>query len=449
LVDSVKSEKPNILLVNPWIHDFAAYDFWAKPIGLLSLGSWLRRRGYAVSYIDCLDRFHPFASSGKEPHRFGRGPYLKSPIPKPPGLEDVPRRYSRYGIPPEWFRTSLQSLPVPDLILVTSAMTYWYPGVQEAISEIREVFPGSPIVLGGTYATLCHRHASAKSGADAVVSGPWEDSIAGILERFTGGGDALENNGRLNPSLFPAFDLQSKMAYIPLQTSKGCPFACSYCASPILNPKRSLRDPDAVMEEIEYWHTDHQIDDFAFYDDALLMDADTHIIPLLRKIIQAGFDIRFHTPNALHIRWITHEISKLMFHSGFATLRIGLEMTDFRHRDNLDSKVTEREFIRAATYLRNAGFRKNQVGAYLLAGLPGQKTDALEGDIRLVKERGLTPILAYYSPVPHTAMWKDAVASSRYDLESDPIYTNNAIFPCQEDPFSWDTLSRLKSLITD
>jgi len=27
-----------ILLINPWIYDFAAYDLWVKPLGLLSLG---------------------------------------------------------------------------------------------------------------------------------------------------------------------------------------------------------------------------------------------------------------------------------------------------------------------------------------------------------------------------------------------------------------------------
>jgi len=26
-----------ILLINPWVHDFAAYDFWLKPLGLLYL----------------------------------------------------------------------------------------------------------------------------------------------------------------------------------------------------------------------------------------------------------------------------------------------------------------------------------------------------------------------------------------------------------------------------
>jgi len=31
------SMSKNILLINPWIYDFAAYDFWMKPLGLLTL----------------------------------------------------------------------------------------------------------------------------------------------------------------------------------------------------------------------------------------------------------------------------------------------------------------------------------------------------------------------------------------------------------------------------
>ena len=46
---------PNILLINPWICDFAAYDFWAKPIGLLYIGSILKKSGYNISYIDLVD----------------------------------------------------------------------------------------------------------------------------------------------------------------------------------------------------------------------------------------------------------------------------------------------------------------------------------------------------------------------------------------------------------
>jgi hypothetical protein len=55
----MKKDTPHILLINPWIHDFAAYDFWAKPLGLLTIAGILRLHGYEITYIDCLDRFHP------------------------------------------------------------------------------------------------------------------------------------------------------------------------------------------------------------------------------------------------------------------------------------------------------------------------------------------------------------------------------------------------------
>jgi len=40
------SMQKRILLINPWIHDFAAYDLWAKPAGLLYLASTLKKNGY-------------------------------------------------------------------------------------------------------------------------------------------------------------------------------------------------------------------------------------------------------------------------------------------------------------------------------------------------------------------------------------------------------------------
>ncbi|MEE8400106.1 MAG: radical SAM protein [Desulfobacterales bacterium] len=446
----MKSDIPNILLINPWIHDFAAYDFWAKPMGLLKLGALLRAHGFAVSYIDCLDRFHPCDAPGSPDPRYGRGPYLKTKIPKPPGLEDVPRNYARYGIKPSWFKEDLRSVPPPDLILVTSHMTYWYPGVSETIRIIREILPGVPIILGGIYASLCHDHAVSTSGADEVISGPAENQILDIVGTFTGHHVALQLNlNDLDALPYPAYDLQRNIPYVPLLTSTGCPFSCAYCASHLLNPKQLRRHPASVIEEIQFWQTNHDVNDFVFYDDALLVDAPNHAIPLFEEIIASGLKVRFHTPNAVHIREIDDRLAQRMIESGFESLRLGLETGDFDSRSIMDSKVTADEFKRAVICLKDAGFQKEQVGAYLLAGLPGHSMGSLKASIVLVKACGITPILAYYSPIPRTAMWDEAVASSRYDLEADPIFTNNAIWPCQTDPFSWETLTALKALVSE
>jgi hypothetical protein len=445
----VKPTTPKILLVNPWIHDFAAYDFWAKPLGLLSIASILRKHGFNVSYIDCLDRFHPNAPTTNPRARNGRGPFLKVRIPRPKGLEDVSRNYCQYGIKVKWFKEDLLSIQKPDLIFITSLMTYWYPGVQETIKIVKEIFPHVPIVLGGIYASLCTDHAKKYSGADRVVPGRGEEYILKLAEEYTGYfGTQRFDPHSLNTYPYPAYDLQNKITYVPLLTSRGCPFSCAYCASCYLDPKQMLRDSKSVVKEIKFWHEKYDIVDFVFYDDALLVDAQKHSIPLLEAIIREGLKVRFHTPNAVHIRGISKETASLMFQAGFKTLRLGLETAMLDHKKEVDRKVTIEEFKEAVIWLKEAGFRKEQIGAYLLVGLPGQARSSIVYSIKEVIQQNITPVLAYYSPIPHTELWSKAVASSRYDLESDPVFTNNAIFPCQQESFSWEKISYLKDLAT-
>ena len=441
-------DSPHVLLVNPWIHDFAAYDFWAKPMGLLLLAGVLRQNDICVSYIDCLDRFHPRAKKLNPSARLGKGPYLKTDLPYPKGLENIPRRYSRYGIPKEWLMEDLASLTPPDLIFVTSLMTYWYPGVIETISEIRRFFPDTPVVLGGIYATLCREHANKHSGANRVVAGPGINRVFDLVKEYTGfkmtpGFDPDD----LNTWPRPAFDLQHQIPYITLMTSLGCPFSCTYCASKILNAVHMRRRPQNVVEEIVYWHNTFGTEDYAFYDDALLINPEEHVIPMLEKIIELNLNLRFHTPNALHVREISDKVARLMYQAGFHTIRLGVETASFSNREKrLDQKLTQKDFKRAVKNLKTAGFEKSQVGAYLLMGLPDESEAELTASIDMVKSSGITPVLAHYTPIPGTSLWPAAVKASRYDLESDPIFSNNAISPCKKELFSWREISRLKQL---
>ena len=439
---------PHILLVNPWIHDFAAYDFWSKPYGLLQLAGILRQHGCRISYIDCLDRFHPAATRCDPYARFGRGPFHKSQIPKPAGLEDIPRTFSRYGIEPRWFLDDLTAMQTPDLILVTGLMTYWYTGLQETIRTIRSVWPHVRIIVGGIYATLCEKHARRHIDADEIVTGPAEKLILDLVLRHTGYRPVRVFDPQdLDTYPYPAFDLQNRINYVPVLTSRGCPFNCAYCASRVLNPQMQRKSPLPVVKEILYWHDRFQVEDFVIYDDALLVDSGEHAVPILEKIISAGRPIRFHTPNALHIRNLNNLTAGLMVRAGFETVRLGLETTQFDKRADMDMKVTASEFKRAVACLRDAGFTRNQIGAYLLAGLPGQTMDAVAASIRIVKENRITPILAHYTPIPRSPLWDSAVATSRYDIAADPIFTNNAIMPCRSEAFSWQTISELKQLI--
>jgi radical SAM superfamily enzyme YgiQ (UPF0313 family) len=424
-----------LILINPWIYDFAAYDLWSKPLGLLYIAGYLRQQGFHVYLIDCLhgDRLE---ADKKFPLRraYGTGKFSKEPVAKPPPLRHIPRTYSRYGISQESFVRALRNIRKPAAILVTSAMTYWYPGVQEAIRLAKAIHPHAPVILGGLYARLCEDHARRTSGADRIITDSGlqaMNQIVHVLEKL-----GMKNQAEA-PTLdnlpYPAYDLLYGMPCVALLTSVGCPYHCRYCATPVIHPRHFTRDPLHVLEEILYWHRDYGVQDYAFYDDAFLFRAETHAAVLLEGIIKQGLPVRFHTPNALHVREITVEIARLLHRSGFRTIRLGLETADMEMHQDLDNKVSEGDFDRAVTNLRKAGFAERDIGAYLMVGLPGQSVESVVEAIEFVGHRGATPYLAEYSPIPYTALWRKAVEHSAYDLSSEPLFHNNTLLPCWDE----------------
>jgi radical SAM superfamily enzyme YgiQ (UPF0313 family) len=431
--------KPSILFINPWIYDFAAYDLWSKPLGLLYLAGYLREWGFHTHLIDCLD-VHNLGMTGslqrvrhsRQP--YGTGKFWRERVSKPAALRHVNRPYSRYGISRDLFMDELKKIRKPSAILVTSMMTYWYPGVREVIALSRQIHPGVPVILGGIYARLCTAHATAHCGPDLVVTNcglDGLDSLVRVLAEIGIKGSGEPDDPRRCP--FPAFDLLYSLDYVCLLTSSGCPYRCRYCASRFLNPRFIRRSPHEVLEEILFWHKRHGIRDFAFYDDALLVQSGNHISVLLQEVLDCRLDIRFHTPNALHVREISPELARLLHVSGFRTIRLGLETEDMASHDHLDQKLSEGDFEKAVSYLRRAGYRPEEIGAYILMGLPGQKADSVKDTIKWTIGKGAAPYLAEYSPIPHTALWEEVVSHCAHDLSSEPLFHNNTLMPCWDE----------------
>jgi radical SAM superfamily enzyme YgiQ (UPF0313 family) len=445
--------KPStILLINPWIYDFAAYDLWTKPLGFLGIASLLIKNKFLVKYIDCLDSFHPLMNQNENPTYFlrkkgGQGKFFKEIIEKPEILKGITRNYHRYGIKPEIFNFEIEKTS-PDVILVTSGMTYWYPGLFVVISQLKKNFPSIPIIIGGIYPTLCYNHAKKFSRADYLLKGEGEISLLKLLERLTGKRiDYFPDPKNLDSYPYPAFYLQNKINYICLRTSRGCPYTCSYCSSYILNPAFKQRSPGGVIEEIRFWLNEYEVNNFAFYDDALLYNSHNHIIPILKGIIKENLSCNFHTPNGLHIREINSSLASLLKETGFKTLRFGLETIYPENQKRTGNKITNQEFRKAIKTLLSVGFKQDELGVYLLAGLPGQKWKEIKESIEFVWECGARPIIAEYSPIPGTKLWKESVTSSKYNLLEEPVFHNNSIFPCESKDFTKEHLFSLKSEI--
>ncbi len=446
------SKPPFVLLVNPWITDFAAYDLWAKPLGLLILGALLREGGVGVELLDCLDRRDPETLNHPEiiPGRdgfFGTGKYPKIPIPTPSPLKTLSRTYYRYGIHPESLQKKLASLPTPDLVCVTSFMTYWYPGVQETIRYIKEAFPRTPVWLGGTYAKLCSNHARKTSGADWVCTEP----LAQVAHRIQSLLDQpMENLDHWkSPTLWPppAVDLVESLTYAPVLVSLGCPYRCPYCASQTLQPEWVRLKADVILRQILDIHRRTGIRDFAFYDDALLLVGAPVLRTILERIIEENLKLRFHTPNALHVRALTDfDWCRLLYESGFTTVRLGLETTRPEKQKEWGGKVEQEMFFRAVENLHKAGYAPQRIGVYLLCGLPGQTVEEVAESIETVRRAGATPYLAEFSPIPGTPIWKEAVRISPFPLADEPLTHNNTFFACRRPDFTLEDLQTLKQI---
>jgi radical SAM superfamily enzyme YgiQ (UPF0313 family) len=327
-------------------------------------------------------------------------------------------------------------------------MTYWYLGVFQVIRIVKTYYPQVPVMLGGIYATLCQDHASHNSGADFTLSGEGEAGVAKLVSELTGQKISyLPDLNDIDSLPYPAFDLLYRHDSLCLLTGRGCPFACTYCASSMLQDTFRTRNPHRVAEELGYWIDRYSVKDFAFYDDALLYKPEDRIIPLLRGIIARDYNCNFHTPNGLHVGGISEEIAELLFKAHFKTIRLGFETANVERQVKTGRKTTNWELEQAVKRLSRAGYQPEDIGVYLLAGLPGQRADEIGESIKFVKCLGARPFIAEYSPIPGTGLWQDAVNKSEFDLSNEPLYHNNSILPCRLDGVSWEELYELKKEI--
>ncbi len=415
------------LLINPWIHDFSAYDLWAKPLGLLKIASYLKLLKVEIRLIDCLDRFHPqlkkianlkFTRSTV----FGDGNYYSEIINKPDIFKSLPRKFKRYGFPVELFKKLINQEVTPDIILVTSAMTYWYPGVFETIKLLRERFGSIPIVLGGIYAQLCFKHAQKYSGATLVYNGSDLTEITNILCQLTS--KKIEESGNIKP-VFPAYELYPHLPYITLRTSSGCPFKCSYCGWYLLEKDFKQENPDFIAENIVYFHKNHGVKNFAFYDEALLYNSEGHIAKILENILHKKLVINFHTPNGMNIRFITPQLARLFKTAGFVKPRLGFDIISLKRSQDTKIKATQEEFLIALQHLKKAGFLAKDIGVNLLIGRPNQALNDIKQSIEFLTYTGVRIFLEEYSPIPNTPDYLDSGLS----LDADPLLHNNSAFP--------------------
>jgi len=417
-----------ILLINPPIYDFTAYDFWIKPYGLLSVAGFCRGKA-DFKLFDFLDRLHPFSANqaNLQSDRWGRGRFYAEVIPNPPCLADIPRYFRRYGLPRDMFKDFLTRERPADFVFIQTTMTYWYQGAKEVIADIRRAWPQAKIILGGTYVTLCNSHAK-KLKADLLVVNA---NLEPLWEYLDIGPDVHQ------PALWEAYE---KLDTAVLRLSDGCPFNCTYCCVPGVYGKFKARSLKRSLDELELL-AKRAVRNIAFYDDALLYEADKVIIPFLDEVIRRNVKANFHTPNGLHARFITRELAELMVKAGLKTFYLGFESVSLQWQRRTGAKVVCDELAQAVENLKNEGACQQDITAYQILGHPQMDTQELEASMHFVHSLGIRGMLADFSPIPRTA---DGEYCRKYVDMDEPLMHNKSAFPVVL--LGFDEVNRLKDL---
>jgi radical SAM superfamily enzyme YgiQ (UPF0313 family) len=306
-------------------------------------------------------------------------------------------------------------LPACDVAAIAS-----YSGQIKDAYEVADRYraEGVRTILGGLHVTACPDEASAH--ADAIVIGEgevgWPELIADLRRgRLQGRYDARGRPFDLADAPMPRFDLLDIDRYnrLTVQTQRGCPWRCEFCASSIrLTDRYRVKPVDKVMAEIReikrIWP--HPFIEFA--DDNSFVNR-RHSKELLRALVGEG--IRWFSESDISIA-DDPELLELLRESGCAEILIGFESPTASGVDGIELrrnwKRSQVDGYRAAIErIQGHGIAVN--GCFVL-GLDGDGPEIFGAVDRFARDAGLFDVqITVLTPFPGTPLYDRLLRDGR------------------------------------
>ncbi len=265
----------------------------------------------------------------------------------------------------------------------------------------------APVVLGGVGFSVMPEAVLARCGAEAGIRGDGEFAFPRLAGRLEKGreiddlpGLLVRRNGRwrVNPVSFrplsglPAMSrsFADNRRYFReggqagIETKRGCPCPCAYCADPIAKGKRSrLRPPEAVADELARL-IDMGIDHIHTCDSEFNVP-EGHATAVCREIVRRGLGEK--------LRWyaycapapFTRDLAGVMRRAGCAGINFGADSGDDGMLARLGRAFRADDIRNAVRSCREAGIA---VMLDLLLGSPGETRESVARTVALVKDAG-------------------------------------------------------------
>jgi len=282
-----------------------------------------------------------------------------------------------------------------------SCTTTVVPRAYEIATEYRK--RGVKVVLGGTHPTLLPSEAIkyADSVCIGEAEGLWGKMLADFkedkLEKF------YQHNGYCDLSglPIPRRDLFNTKDYLPasgIQTSRGCPFACDFCAvTAMFGHEYRFRPVEDVLAEIKTLKHKH----IFFYDDNIVGNP-----KYSKELFQALIPLKKHWIGQASTTVIKNaELMKLMTKSGCKGLFVGFEsLSEKNLKDSHKKHNDPKQFKEVAKRLHDHGIAI--AGAFVF-GLDDDDKSVFERTLEFAMDLELdTAQFNWLTPYPNTPIYE-------------------------------------------
>ncbi|MFH1736132.1 MAG: radical SAM protein [bacterium] len=341
-----------------------------------------------------------------------------------------------------------------DLVGVT-AFSMESPQAHELAARTKKVLPQATFIVGGPYATSDYMQALEDPNIDIAVIGEAERSFTQLVDRLAAGSEdwkevseiAFRQNGamvktefrdfldNLDELPYPAWDAidleeyfnhksttkrnafnqhQATQRVMSMQTTRGCPYRCTYCHN-LFGKKLRKRSVENVIGELKLMKEKYDATEIEFIDDIFNLDI-ARAKQVFRHIIDEKFNFKISFPNGLRSDSFDEELLDLFKEGGVFRLVFAIETASPRIqkqiRKNMDLEKAKKNIALAAK-------RGMSLGGFFMIGFQDETEEECWDTVRFAWESELhTAAFFVVTPFPNTEMWKLA-AEAGYNLDAD------------------------------
>jgi anaerobic magnesium-protoporphyrin IX monomethyl ester cyclase len=325
----------------------------------------------------------------------------------------------------------------PDVI-GTTAITPSIYKAERVLQIAQEVHPGAVRVLGGVHATFMYQQVFAEAPwVDAIVRGEGEEIFVELIRAIEAGrthadelkrvrGIAFQADGEViaTPAAPTVKDLDGlrpdwsilewdKYEYVPLGTrvaipnmARGCPFTCSFCSQWKFWRDYRVRDPKAVVDEIEDLVDNHDVGFFILADEEPTINR-RKFVAFCEELIARGLPERVKWGINTRVTDIQRDkdLLPLWRRAGLVHVSLGTEAAAQMKLDQFNKETRVEQNKEAIRLLREADIFTE---AQFIVGMENETEETLEETYRFARD--WNPDLAnwsMYTPWPFSPLFQE------------------------------------------